>query len=51
PLDRPDFDEAHERYSWHLKYGFLTEEDMIFKKDFESSDMYEMLFKYFEKQG
>ncbi|MBF0459584.1 MAG: Mu transposase C-terminal domain-containing protein [Nitrospirae bacterium] len=51
PLIRPDFDEAHERYSWHLKYGFQIEEDMIFKRDFESSDTYDMLFRYFEKQG
>lgn len=51
PLTRPDFDEAHERYNWHLQYGFQTEEDMIFKKDFESSDMYEMLYRYFQKQG
>ncbi|WP_420266017.1 Mu transposase C-terminal domain-containing protein [Candidatus Magnetominusculus dajiuhuensis] len=51
PSVRPDFDEAHERYVWHLKYGFQTEEDMVFRKDFESSDTYDMLFRYFEKQG
>ncbi|MBF0556280.1 MAG: hypothetical protein HQK96_17325 [Nitrospirae bacterium] len=51
PPVRPDFDEAHERYVWHMKYGFQTEEDMIFKRDFESSDTYDMLFRYFQKQG
>ncbi|MBF0487528.1 MAG: Mu transposase C-terminal domain-containing protein [Nitrospirae bacterium] len=51
PSVRLDFDEAHERYSWHLKYGFQTEEDMIFRKDFESSDTYDMLFRYFQRQG
>ncbi|HBE45712.1 MAG TPA: hypothetical protein DDW17_09820 [Deltaproteobacteria bacterium] len=31
------------RYEWHLKNGFVTESDFIFKKEFEESNDYRMI--------
>lgn len=38
------------RYEWHLKYGFKKPDDLVFKEEFESSDIYRLSFGFFEEQ-
>ena len=50
-LERPFFGtDKITRYEWHLKNGFKKPEDMTFKKEFESSDIYRLSFGFFEEQ-
>ena len=44
--ERPFFgDNVIARYEWHLRNGFLSQEDLEFKEWFERSDIYRMLYK------
>ncbi|MBI5205093.1 MAG: Mu transposase C-terminal domain-containing protein [Nitrospirae bacterium] len=50
PQSRPLFNDNIERYQWHLEYGVFTEEDQAWVNWFMTTDDFNMLFTFFEKQ-
>lgn len=42
---RPFFTDEVERYEWHLRNGFHTDDDLGFKVEFETTDNYRLLFE------
>ncbi len=47
---RPFFKSEVERFQWHLENGFNGPEDLLFRDEFKKSNLYKMLFTYFEDQ-